>query len=68
MQQRHYARHARVGVWGSHALDKKVTGVTISSEFFLAQFVSDPDLFWSFNHTIYFLIIVLSFSVSTDRI
>ena len=33
MQQRHYARHARVGVWGSHALDKKV-GVTISSEFF----------------------------------
>ena len=28
----------------------------------------DPDLFWSFNHTIYFLIIVLSFSVSTDRI
>ena len=24
MQQRHYARHARVGVWGSHALDKKV--------------------------------------------
>ena len=34
MQQRHYARIARVGVWGSHALDKKVE-VTISPEVFL---------------------------------
>ena len=35
---------------------------------FLAQIASDSDLFWSFNQTIYFLIIVLSFFVSTDRI
>ena len=68
MQQRHYARHARVGVWGSHALDKKVGRSYNFFGIFLAQIASDPVLFWSFNQTIYFLIIFLSFSVSTNRI
>ena len=48
MQQRHYARHARVGVWGSHALDKKV-GVTISSEFFFGSNRFRPGPFLEFQ-------------------
>ena len=76
MQQPHYARHARVGVWGSHALDKKV-GVTISPDVFFAnnlrsRYKTVPQIashqnFLGFSE-IFFLMILVSISVSTDRI